>query len=52
MSNIENREEGGPELVEVEPGLFAFKDLTRNPPEVRDKLLKEIKELVESLHEK
>jgi len=51
MSKIENWEEGKAELVEVEAGLFAFENLTRNSPEVREKLLKEIKELVESLHE-
>jgi len=45
---VEN--EAKPELVEVQEGLFVFKNLERNSQEAREKLIKELKEQAEKLH--
>ena len=50
MSGVESKAK--PELVKNQEGGLVFKNLPRNPPEVKEKLIKEFHEQREKLHRK
>jgi len=50
MSRVES--EAKPKLVKNPKGGLVFKNLTQNPPEIREKLIKGLDEQAEKFHKK